>query len=145
SYQSKSFNIPKNALIIGTCLSWYFGIIYYNDDLVFTLLNVISHGVPYMALVYFKEVKAKDRVAFGGFWERLSPWKMILSYVLFLLGIAFLEEFLWEGLVWNEHLDFGWGDHLNNSWQLLFVPLLSVPQLTHYILDGIIWKKSKTI
>jgi len=45
------FNIPKNAIIIGTFLSWYFGIVYFNNDLVFTLLNVVSHGIPYIALI----------------------------------------------------------------------------------------------
>jgi hypothetical protein len=44
------FNIPKNLIIIGTLSSWFFGIVYFNNDLVFTLLNVVSHGIPYMAL-----------------------------------------------------------------------------------------------
>jgi hypothetical protein len=56
----KEFNIPKNAVIVGTFLSWYFGIVYFNNDLIFTLLNVISHGIPYIALIYFKEIKQKS-------------------------------------------------------------------------------------
>lgn len=141
SAQSHSFNFPKNALILGTCLSWYFGIVYYNNDLVFTLLNVVSHGIPYMALVYLKEVRSKDRVPLSHFWEHLSPMKLMLFYVLFLMLVAFLEEFLWEGFVWNDNIQTDFATILNPKWQLLFVPLLSVPQFTHYILDGIIWKR----
>jgi hypothetical protein len=51
----KEFNIPKNAVIVGTLLSWYLGLVYFNNDLIFTLLNVISHGIPYIALVYLKK------------------------------------------------------------------------------------------
>ena len=58
--KDKEFNLPKNTMIIGTYLSWYFGIVYFNNDLIFTLLNVISHGVPYIALIYIREIAQKD-------------------------------------------------------------------------------------
>jgi hypothetical protein len=45
-YQQSFLNIPKNAIMIGTYLSWYFGIITAQGDLAFTLLNVVSHGIP---------------------------------------------------------------------------------------------------
>ncbi|RYF92067.1 MAG: hypothetical protein EOO02_25250 [Chitinophagaceae bacterium] len=50
--KTRHFNIPKNLVVLGTSLSWYFGIVYYNGDLTFTLLNVVSHGIPYMALIW---------------------------------------------------------------------------------------------
>jgi hypothetical protein len=28
-----------------------------------------------------------------------------------------------------------------SEWKMYLVPLLAVPQLTHYILDGFIWKR----
>ena len=58
--KDKTFNIPKNAIIVGTYLSWYFGIVYFNNDLIFTLLNVISHGIPYIALIYIREIEQKE-------------------------------------------------------------------------------------
>ncbi|MFZ4930904.1 hypothetical protein [Chryseobacterium sp. Mn2064] len=136
------FNIPKTMLIIGTYLSWYFGIVYFNNDLLFTFLNVISHGIPYIALIYIREIKQRDSNKLN----RLLIFKSLMGIFLFigvLVGFAFLEEFLWETLVWNEHFSL----NLNISENLLqfLVPLLVVPQLTHYLLDGFIWRKPKKV
>lgn len=140
SYKNQFFNIPKNAIILGTALSWYFGIVYFNNDLIFTLLNVVSHGIPYMALVYFKEIENKTNVDFR-FFSWFKSKKAIIVYITILLLIAFTEEFLWEFLVWNENIVLNTFDF--SSWQILIVPLLSVPQFTHYLLDGFIWKSKK--
>lgn len=131
------FNIPKNAIITGTALSWYFGIVYFNDDLIFTLLNVVSHGIPYMALVYLKEIDNKGDKELGAL-HFFKNNKGLFFYVAVLLLIAFSEEYLWEVLVWNEQFSLR-NLHFSN-WQFLLVPLLTVPQFTHYILDGFIWK-----
>ena len=136
--KTKQFNIPKNTLIIGTYLSWYFGIVYFNNDLVFTFLNVISHGIPYVALIYIREIKLKQT-------KQLSIFKSTFGIFLFIaviIAFAFFEEFLWEVLVWNEHFSL----NLNISdWFQFLVPLLVVPQLTHYLLDGFIWRKPKKV
>jgi hypothetical protein len=140
SIKSNYFNIPKNAIIIGTMLSWYFGIVYFNDDLVFTLLNVVSHGIPYMALIYMNEIEKKTKEDLG-FLSMLKHYKGVLIFIAILLIIAFSEEFLWEILVWNEQISITNFDFSN--WQFILVPLLTVPQFTHYLLDGFIWKSKK--
>jgi len=131
------FNIPKNAIIIGTGLSWYIGIVYFNNDLIFTLLNVVSHGIPYMALIYLKEIDKKPKADLG-FLFYLKEFKGFLLYAGILITIAFFEESLWDILVWKEQLSFRVSDL--TYWQFLIVPLLTVPQFTHYLLDGFIWK-----
>jgi hypothetical protein len=134
------FNIPKNAIVVGTALSWYFGIVYFNNDLIFTLLNVVSHGIPYMALIYLKEIDGKPESELG--WLRyLKAYKGVLIFAAVLVMIAFAEEYLWEILVWNEQFTVASFDF--SGWQFLVVPLLTVPQFTHYILDGFIWKTKK--
>lgn len=140
SIKNKFFNIPKNSIILGTTLSWYFGIVYFNDDLIFTLLNVVSHGIPYMALVYFKEIDGKSEQELGRL-SYLKRYQGFLIYIGILLLIAFSEEFLWEFFVWNENISLTNFDFSN--WQIFLVPLLTVPQFTHYILDGFIWKSNK--
>ncbi|HEX8563673.1 MAG TPA: hypothetical protein VF676_11910 [Flavobacterium sp.] len=140
SVRNRFFNIPKNAIIIGTGLSWYLGIVYYNNDLVFTLLNVVSHGIPYMALVYLREIHQKQNREIG-FLHHLKEYRGIFIYVGILLLVAFSEEYLWEILVWNEQFS-GLSTNLS-EWQLLLVPLLTVPQFTHYLLDGFIWKSPR--
>lgn len=139
--KDKSFNIPKNAIIVGTYLSWYFGIVYFNNDLIFTSLNVISHGIPYIALIYIIEIEQKETSSL----KKLSIFKTsfgILLFILIIIGFAFFEELIWELLVWREHFSIQ-SFELSMSWQQFLVPLLGVPQLTHYLLDGFIWKNHK--
>jgi hypothetical protein len=138
---SKRVNIPRNVVVIGTALSWYVGIMVANGDLVFTLTNVVAHGVPYMALsfIYFRG-EQRQRAARTGLLFRGVAWAMAL-----LVGLAFLEEGLWDGLVWREHLalfpGFGRLPRLDTDVLLaVFVPLLAVPQWTHYVIDGVIWR-----
>jgi hypothetical protein len=140
--KSHFFNLPKNLLLLGTALSWYFGIVYFNDDLIFTALNVISHGIPYMALVYFKELENNEGTGIP-FFRKMKWWNILMFYILFLLGIAFVEEFLWDVFVWKENFSNISTSERWMHYQFFLVPLLSVPQFTHYILDGFIWKRSK--
>ena len=72
--------------------------------------------------------------------------------MLFFLGLiflfAFIEEGLWDITVWNEHRNiFGTNGlmaiDLSDRILSFVVPLLALPQITHYILDGFIWKVRK--
>jgi len=146
-FKKRAINFPKNLLVIGTGLSWYFGIVYFNGDLTFTLLNVVSHGIPYMALVWFFEKKKDDeqkshtkfyQIAFGKYG--------VLFFILAIVLLAYFEEGLWDSMVWKEHQTvfkpFSFLPQVNDQLLLsLIVPLLVVPQATHYVLDGFIWKK----
>jgi hypothetical protein len=147
---TKQFNIAKNVLVFGTFLSWYFGIIYYNGDMAFTTLNVVSHGIPYMALVWIYEQKkftgsAKPKTTFLKItFSRYG----VLSFVGLLILFAYFEEGLWDGLVWKEHASvfkpFATLPTINSDMLLaLIVPLLALPQSTHYVLDGFIWKMKR--
>jgi hypothetical protein len=133
----KECNMPKYLLMLGTYLSWYFGIVYFDNDLIFTLLNIISHGIPYMALVYINQ-KTENH------WNvlpKLSTLKGFVVFVFIFIFLAGFEEFLWEILVWNENISVFENASRFEKWHILIVPLLMVPQFTHYVLDGIIWKK----
>ncbi|WP_028120972.1 hypothetical protein [Epilithonimonas tenax] len=137
--KTKQFNLPKNLILLGTYLSWYFGIIYFDNDLIFTFLNVISHGIPYMALIYLSEIRGKSVSEL----KRRSVFKTgfgLVFFILIIIGFAFFEELSWEKLVWKEHFESGISIE---NWHYLLVPLLTVPQLTHYLLDGFIWKANK--
>ncbi|WP_426062708.1 hypothetical protein [Flavobacterium sp. DSP2-3-1] len=137
STKEQYFNIPKNAIITGTFFSWYFGIVYFNNDLVFTLLNVVSHGIPYIALIYLNEIDKKSEADLGVL-NYLKGARGFFVFMAFLSTIAFFEEYVWEVFVWNEQ--FSWNNSDFSNWQLLLVPLFTVPQFTHYLLDGFIWK-----
>lgn len=146
SRQTQSFNWPKNLLLLGTALSWLVGIVLFDNDLAFTALNVIAHGVPYMALIW---VFCRNRAQQSGKqplpWPRLFTRRLLPVFVGSLLLLAYFEEALWDGLIWHEHDSlFGWFHHLPRltdattlAW---LVPLLALPQMTHYVLDAFIWR-----
>ena len=150
-YSTRSFNIPKNLIIAGTFLSWYFGIIYYNGDMAFTTLNVVSHGIPYMALVWvserkrYEETKEKKTTLLR---LTFSKYGGVLCFAGLIIFFAYTEEGLWDGLIWKEHQQFfkpfsALPSINENVILALIVPFLALPQSTHYVLDGFIWRIRK--
>ena len=123
----------RDVVIISTVVCWYLGIVALNSDLAFTVTNVIIHGVPYIVLVYWFQRRRGD-----GRGLRRSRLAIFLGAIWFL---AYAEELLWDNGLWHER---PW--LFGRMWQLSgaqdwLVPLLVVPQVTHYVLDGFIWKR----
>lgn len=138
------FNVPANLLWLGTLLSWSIGIIVLNGDLTFTLTNVVAHGVPYLALVYFSSPLGRRKTGVSG------VIRVCIYFLAPLFAFAFIEEFFWDGFIWQdeEHEKlFGSINFLPKvqgaDLKALIIPILAVPQLTHYVLDGFIWKGKK--
>jgi hypothetical protein len=133
----KRVNPGKDIVIITTAVCWYTGIVVFNSDYAFTVTNVIIHGVPYMALVYWYARAQRPRTT--------QPYRFLTSSLLPFLAtlwlIAFVEELFWDRGVWHDRAWlFGRGWDL--GWlKVLLVPLLALPQLTHYVLDGFIWRR----
>ena len=131
----------KLAIAFSTAAAWYVGIVATNSDFAFTVTNVVAHGVPYYALVWLYGRRAwKD----GGWRE---AWHRPAAAVLFvgaLLLLAYAEEGVWDLLVWKEHAGAFFGAALEwaPSAALLsvLVPLLALPQATHYLLDAWLWR-----
>jgi hypothetical protein len=142
---TRMLNVPKLGVICGTLLSWYFGIVYYNGDMAFTMLNVVSHGIPYMAIVWVYGQKAQRQpVKNNRFLRLVFSRHGVVVFIGVLIVLAFVEEGLWDVMVWKEHSQvFGGlsGPDLSPAVLSIVVPLLSLPQVTHYILDGFIWKR----
>lgn len=133
----------KVLLVVATWVAWFGGIVLARDDFAFTVMNVVLHGVPYFALLFRY---ARGRHAEGGFGE----WGVLLraglpGFLLFLAGLALLEEGLWDVLVWHDRpVLFGdGGPALEADVLALVVPLLALPQATHYVLDAFVWKAGR--
>lgn len=134
---AKSVNPGKDIVVITTALCWYTGIVVFNSDYAFTVTNVIIHGVPYLALVYWYARARRPQAA--------GPYRFLTSGVLpFLLTlwlIAYVEELFWDRGVWHDRAWlFGSGWEIG-TFKIILVPLLALPQLTHYVLDGFIWRR----
>ncbi|MBM3464813.1 MAG: hypothetical protein FJX76_22170 [Armatimonadetes bacterium] len=122
-------NPGKDVIVATTAVCWYVGIVALNSDYAFTVTNVFIHGVPYLALLYWR---GRDR-GFALF--KHGP----LPYLAILWTLAFAEELLWDRGVWHDRAWlFGSGWEVSPGW---LVPLLALPQLTHYVLDGFIWRR----
>ena len=169
---------PQHLILFSTIVTWWIGIIYFNNDIGFTILNTLSHGIPYMALVWATQQKQRqkqdqsqrslqsEQAHSGALFQTLKPSDLVesppfstrllakanensfygvLVFLTVLIVLAYCEEYLWAGLVWREHLSLFLGaeflPRVSDPTLLAFiVPLLSLPQVTHYILDGFIWK-----
>ena len=141
SYKNSLLNIPKNMIMLGTYASWYVGIILFEGDLIFTLLNVVAHGIPYMGLIWiYGEKKSTGKFSF--------TLKGVFIFLAALFALAYFEESIWDMFVWKDHPDIF--PFLTNASPLtnpvaisILVSVLVLPQITHYILDGFIWRLSK--
>lgn len=143
-------NWPRNLMLLGTALSWACGIIVFDNDIAFSAINVIAHGVPYIALIWIygrnqSELQG-EQATFNFAWVgRIFRRRWVLAYLGALVLWAYVEENLWDGWVWREHgtvLLFADALREVQSEQTMvwLVPLLAMPQITHYILDAYIWR-----
>lgn len=136
----KRVHAGKLLLLFATWLAWFGGIVLAKSDLAFTVMNVALHGVPYFVLLRRYQRSRVEEAGYGRLNALLRHGVPV--FLSLLLALAFLEEFAWDRLVWHEHATFfGESDlELPAALMALVVPLLSLPQTTHYVLDGFIWK-----
>jgi hypothetical protein len=150
----------KHLVVFSTAALWYAGIVATNDDFTFTVTNVLGHGVPYMVLLWMfvrarGAAEDRTRASEGGGLELPSSFVAkvaaagALAFLGVVLALAFAEEALWDRLVWHQRpwLFGGTASEtplLSPLFRTLVVPLLSVPQATHYVLDAVLWRRKDT-
>ena len=144
-------NPGKDIVVVTTAVCWYLGIVALNSDYAFTVTNVIIHGVPYIVLVYWYAVSrpavSGTALAAGEVPKRAQPptlarrLRFLIVFLATIWLLAYAEELLWDRGIWHErsHL-FGGGMDFGSA-RAWIVPLLALPQWTHYVLDGFIWKR----
>ncbi len=126
--------------VVATLLAWSGGIVLAPDDVGFTVSNVLAHGIPYLALTYrYATGRRAEEAPYAAGWLLKAG---VVGFVGVLALVGFAEEFCWDALVWHEHPQFfGQGGlELSDGLLSLVVPLLSLPQTTHYVLDGFVWR-----
>lgn len=141
-----ALNVGKCLLLVATVAAWGTGIIVFNGDLTFTLINIVSHGVPYMALIWIYQYRKRGAAAHEhNRFLRFFQLKYVPLYILALMGLAYFEEGIWDWFVWQEHAQIFGPVYIPASTTVLvlLVPLLTMPQVTHYILDAYIWRVNK--
>lgn len=130
----------KNLVVATTWLTWYVGIVVFDSDYAFTVTNVLVHGIPYMALVWiYGKARFRESSAAVARLFRPRAWPLYLTP---LLVVAFCEEWAWDRFLWHERAALFPGPGLlpGPAALALVVPLLALPQATHYLLDAWIWR-----
>jgi hypothetical protein len=148
-----AFLVGKHLVVATTALSWHVAIVSSDADLPFTAANVLPHGVPYLVLLWrFARARASELGAREAAALAPRPPSLYVRFVAFgalafvglVVGLGWVEELLWDRLVWHEHPSlFGGADewHLPDRVLALVVPLLALPQATHYVLDAVLWRR----
>jgi hypothetical protein len=132
-------NPGKDVVVATTSVCWYVGIVGFDSDYAFTVTNVLIHGIPYLALIYVggrRRAEAAPGTVVGRFFA-----KGVVPFLATLWLLAYFEEMLWDRAVWQDRSWF-----FGASWDLgifhaLIVPLLALPQIVHYTLDGFVWRR----
>ncbi|MBC7464583.1 MAG: hypothetical protein H7256_01200 [Bdellovibrio sp.] len=135
AFAQKQVSKQVVLVLLSTFVSWYVPIVILNSDFVFTFANVVSHGIPYLVLVYSREVKQN------------TSFNRLHIFISVLIFFAFVEEALWDGFIWRDHAQFFESFYFlpqladGSFVKAFFLAVLIAPQLIHYVLDGFIWKK----
>ncbi|HET9529151.1 MAG TPA: hypothetical protein VFQ92_02280, partial [Blastocatellia bacterium] len=132
-------NPGKDIVVATTAICWYVGIVAFDSDYAFTVTNVIIHGVPYLALIYWYSRQRLDQAGGRGPYRIFARGPAVFLFMLW--ALAYIEELFWDRTVWQER-DYLFGSPIDvGSVKFLIVPLLALPQLTHYVLDGFVWRR----
>jgi hypothetical protein len=142
--RTRTVELGKHVVVASTAATWYVGIVGATSDFAFTSANVIVHGVPYAFLLY-AYAKARSAEAPKSLASRALRFG-VPGFVTLLFAIAFVEEMVWDRFVWHAHPElFGAAAARLTPAVLTFVvPLLAVPQATHYVLDAVLWRRRDT-
>lgn len=132
----RRWNPGKDIVVATTAVCWHVGIVTFNSDYAFTVTNVIIHGVPYLVLIYWFHVRSTTATIFP---RNTAGRVFVFLATLWLL--AYIEELVWHRGHWHTRAWLFGGEWDPGPLQSVLVPLLAVPQVTHYVLDGFIWRR----
>jgi hypothetical protein len=133
SYRTKTINISKYLVFINTFFGWYMAKVYVQNIYLAIWLMIFHHGLPYYFIV-FKTERVTKKISF---FEKLGKLKYPVLYLL-CVGIFYL--FLYgHSNPYAAHLK------KNEFLKALLYGISVMPQMTHFILDGFIWKQKYAI
>ncbi|MAE42698.1 hypothetical protein CMO93_02920, partial [Candidatus Woesearchaeota archaeon] len=137
-FTKKGINLAKNMVLITTWIAWYVPFVilghlgYYIAGVA---IQTLVHGIPYIYLLYkYGQNRAKTSLNVPK-WI-LKTKGIVISYSIFMLFA--LIEFIGHDV---ESVSFFSSDlNLNALIVAIIIFIVIVPQTTHYLLDGFIWR-----
>ncbi len=162
------FNPGKNLVMAGVWISWYMGIIHFNNDIIWNAFIILYHAIPYFALIWLystRKTMDQKNESQGKALRFLTTPRNWLFFYLFLFALGLIEEVFWDFFVWKQYLSpfltglfpsgafwdsfsdsllgrgEGWRLSTADRWHfILWVPLFTLPQILHYYLDSELWR-----
>ena len=132
----------KVLIVAATTATWLFGTIALNAEWAFSVTNIFSHGIPYMGLIWLTSRRDTRQRAGACARARLvdrAAGNMAVFLAPILL-IAAIQCWGWDVYIPRDPLLARPEAGLHAVLLAVLVPLLAVPQATHYVLDALIWK-----
>lgn len=143
--RGERLNVGKTSWMVCSWVSWVVGISLSSHPFVSAAFLNLFHGPQFLAIVWHR-----SRHRFEAHPEAATPLvraffarRRWLAFYAVLLGVAILEETLWDGIVWRIYLPSLFEvatPNVQGAALSAWVALLSVPQISHYYLDAWIWK-----
>ncbi|MCP4500856.1 MAG: hypothetical protein GY822_12920 [Deltaproteobacteria bacterium] len=136
------YNPGKVMWMVAAWVSWTIGIMYAEHPLVSAAFLNLLHGIPFMMLVWVRTRRQAERNAQSGMQWLTKKKNWLLFYGICFIP-AFVEEGFWDAMVWHiyaPHMLHISAAPLTGMLLSFWVALLSLPQLSHYILDAWVWK-----
>lgn len=136
----------KVLWMVAAWLSWSLGIGLADHPLVSLAAINLLHGLPFLGLVWFRcnrRWEGQTEAASSPLLARLSQRRAVWAFYGLLLGLALVEEGLWDGVVWGVYVAGLTGlepPALGDGARSLLVAVLATPQIVHYYLDAWLWK-----
>jgi hypothetical protein len=141
-----SINLAVCVWMAVAWFTWWMGTRVASNFFVAAAFLNLTHGIPYVALVGLRcranpSVWTRDTGLIGQL-SRRGGWFVFYGFVL---ALALVEETLWDVAVWHEFTPTSGGRWLADpaAWMTaVFVAALSLPQVVHYGLDAVLWRRS---
>ncbi len=125
---NKPWNATKTLIWLSTTLTWYCAMILAQSELIFLALGSLVHSTPYLTLIYIYGQKR---------WSKTNVWP---SRFFHRHGWVFFYSILLVLAIFHECIS-DFSKSLSHPVLLcLTIPLVTLPQSLHYVLDAFIWK-----
>ena len=130
--------------MVASWFTWWMGLRVADSFFVAAAFINLFHGIPYTMLVWHRlrsnPAHREARPHFVTRMVRAGRWPLFYAVVLV---AALLEESLWDAIVWHqytEHLPLAMPEMQRSLWLSFWISMLSLPQVVHYYLDGVLWR-----
>ena len=130
--------------MVASWATWWCGLRVADSFFVAAAFINLFHGVPYTMLVWHRvRSNPVHRERVGTAVASIASAGRWGAFYAIVLGAALLEETLWELIVWHQYTRGSapvlpaWS---RSVWLSFWVALLSLPQVVHYYLDGVLWR-----